>query len=181
MPDQVKHTERTMLDALHQRYNQKNGDSRRYAVIEHPCETGYFGRIADALVMDCWPSGGNEFHGFEIKVSRSDWLHELKDPLKAEAFKKYMDRWWLVTPTKDIVKPGELPPGWGHLTLSGTGWLRAAVPAPRLTPLEIPRRTLTYIMRATAATAARQTAIHPELYLGYYDTNYHKIKEAISV
>jgi len=32
--------------------------------------------------MDLWPSGGLEIHGHEVKVSRSDWLRELKEPEK---------------------------------------------------------------------------------------------------
>ena len=42
-------------------------------------------RWADALVMGVWPSRGYHLLGFEVKVSRSDWLHELHKPAKADA------------------------------------------------------------------------------------------------
>ena len=40
-------------------------------------------RSADAIAMGLWPSRGLYLQGFEIKVSRSDWLSELKNPAKA--------------------------------------------------------------------------------------------------
>ena len=53
-------------------------------------------RTADAMALGLWPSRGNYLHGFELKVSRSDWLNELKDPAKAEAIAKYCDMFSLV-------------------------------------------------------------------------------------
>src|SRR4051812_18306594 len=41
-------------------------------------------RSADAIAMSVWPSRGLELHGFEVKVSRGDWLRELREPAKAE-------------------------------------------------------------------------------------------------
>lgn len=85
---------------------------------------------ADALAMNLFPSRGLRLHGFEIKVSRSDWLGELKKPHKSDAIQRYCDHWWIVTPA-DIVKDGELPPTWGHLVLKGNG-LNCVVKAPQL-------------------------------------------------
>jgi hypothetical protein len=92
--------------------------------------TGGATRSADALAMNLFPSRGLRLHGFEIKVSRSDWLHELKQPHKSEAIQRFCDHWWIVTPA-DIVKDGELPPTWGHLILKGNG-LNCAAKAPDL-------------------------------------------------
>ena len=170
-----KFTERDMLDYLHQRYSQVNpGNGPRYACAEHVKNAAgfYAQRCADFIAIDCWPGGdssGIELHGHEVKVSRSDWLHELKDPSKADAFKRYMDRWWLVVPDAKIVKPDELPDGWGLLTLSKftvPGWgkhptrtgfkLRAKTQAQRLTPEPLPREMLATLMRSTAKTAKRR-------------------------
>lgn len=74
------------------------------------------GRHADAVAMNLWPSRGLAIHGFEFKVSRGDWLRELKQPEKAEAVAQYCDHWWIVT-TEGIVKEGELPPTWGLIEL----------------------------------------------------------------
>ena len=95
-------------------------------------------RRCDALAMNLWPSRGLELHGFEIKVSRADFLRELKDPEKAEKIAKYCDRWWLVVASADIVQEGELPPAWGLLIARGES-LRLKKEAPRLSPIEIPR------------------------------------------
>lgn len=78
-------------------------------------------RTADALSMGLWPSRGLHLHGFEIKVSRSDWAHELKQPGKAEEIARYCHFWWLAVPDAAIVKDGELPMPWGLLECkSGT-------------------------------------------------------------
>ena len=76
--------------------------------------TGFDGhRTADAIAVSLYRSRGKAIWGFEMKVSRSDWLHELKQPEKAESIMRYCDYWALVVPNKDIVKPGELPATWG--------------------------------------------------------------------
>lgn len=88
---------------------------------------GMASRRADAMAMSLWHSRGIELHGFELKISRSDWLRERKDPAKADALAVYCDRWWLVT-APGIVKPDELPAPWGHyevVEVPGTGNERA--------------------------------------------------------
>lgn len=81
-------------------------------------------RTADAIAMSLWPSRGLVLHGFEIKVTRTDWHKELHNPAKAEMIAQFCDFWWLVVGDKDIVKPGELPDAWGLLSPYGKG-LRA--------------------------------------------------------
>lgn len=91
-------------------------------------------------------------HGFEIKVSRSDWLTELRDPTKADAWRRYCDQWWLVAP-RDVVR-GDLPEGWGHLAPAGAS-LRIVTHAPLLTPEPMPVHTRAQFLRAVQKTAAR--------------------------
>lgn len=94
--------------------------------------TGYKANSAvDALALSLWPSRGIELHGHEIKVSRSDWLRELKDVRKSQPIQRYCDRWWLVVGDPDIVQPGELPPTWGLMVVRG-GRLVAVKEAPKL-------------------------------------------------
>ncbi|MDR1267937.1 MAG: hypothetical protein LBK82_00285 [Planctomycetaceae bacterium] len=52
--------------------------------------------------------------GFEVKVNRADWLQELKQSEKAETMKQYCNEWILVAP-EDVVKPFEIPKGWGWM------------------------------------------------------------------
>ena len=107
-------------------------------------------RTADALAMSLWPSRGLELHGFEIKVSRGDWLRELKEPAKADAVARFCDRWWIVVPTRDIVKPAELPRGWGLLATSGES-LRAVVEAGIIECEPLTRQFLAAVLRVAAA------------------------------
>ena len=100
---------------------------RRYLIGE---EVGHKDRWADMIVQDTW-AGGRYYgdpdkpynayprHGFEVKVSRSDWLNELRDPSKAEAFRPYCHFWSLVIADKSMVREGELPEGWGLLVPRG--------------------------------------------------------------
>jgi hypothetical protein len=120
----------------------------RYALLEEVANsTGGGDRYCDVILMELWKSDGHRWHGFEIKASRADWLNELKDPSKADAFKRYMDRWWLVVGDASIVKEGELPPGWGLLVPTVSRTLRIArQPAP-LTPEPWPRAFMAAIVR----------------------------------
>lgn len=163
-PEQVKHTERSMLDLIHARYSKVNpGNGPRYVVAEHVRNQCGFGgwwgtgplRTVDALVVDLWPSSGHLIHGFEVKVSRSDWLTELKDPDKAEAFRPYCDHWWLVVPDAAIVRD-DLPGGWGLLALTASGSLRARVRAPRLDRKPMPFEMHAAWLRAAVKTARNQ-------------------------
>ncbi len=107
--------------------------------------TGGGTRYADAIAVNLWNSRGHAIHGFEIKVSRSDWLRELKKPEKAEPLYRYCDHWWVVAP-KGIVKDGELPPTWGLLELRETSLVQI-VAAPRLEATPITRVFFASLMR----------------------------------
>lgn len=110
-------------------------------------------RTADALAISLWPSRGLRLHGFEIKCSRSDWLTELKDPSKAEAFSVYCDHWWVVT-SPGIVQGGELPPTWGLLERQGSR-LVCITEAPKLEPQPLPRTMLAAMCKRLVETENR--------------------------
>lgn len=110
-------------------------------------------RHADALVMSLWPSRGLEVLGFEFKSSRSDWIKERDDPAKAEAVMQYCDRWYLAVSDEAVIKPGELPPTWGFVTLSG-GTLVTRVEAPLLNAKPWPREFLAAVMRCISDPVA---------------------------
>lgn len=104
-------------------------------------------RHADAVAMSIWPSRGYVIHGFEIKVSRSDFMAEMKDPSKADAVGKFCDFWWLVVP-KGLVKPEELPETWGLMELTGTN-LRVVKQAPKAVTVVIDRGFAAAMLRRT--------------------------------
>lgn len=116
---------------LHKRFA-----SPEWALMEEVApKTGGGTGYADAVAVNLWPSRGHAIHGFEIKISRSDWLRELKQPAKAESIHQYCDHWWIVAP-KGVVKDGELPPIWG-LMEARDATLPIIVNAPRLDPKPI--------------------------------------------
>jgi hypothetical protein len=115
-------------------------------------------RWADAVAMGIWPSRGLELHGFELKVSRSDWTKELANPAKAEAVCRFCDRWWVVVGDAAIVKPGELPPTWGLMVPKGSG-LGVVTDAPKLEPVPITRLFLAALMRRVHEQKADTTEV----------------------
>jgi hypothetical protein len=149
-------TERDVLDLLNDRYLRLTpGNGVRYVTAEHVRSHAGFDarRTADMIVQDMWPSSGLALIGHEVKVSRGDWLTELKAPEKAEEFRRYMHRWWLVVSDPRIVRD-DLPDGWGLMAVT-RGGLRVVKQAPRLTPEPIPRTMQVALLRAATATASR--------------------------
>jgi hypothetical protein len=108
-------------------------------------------RTADAMAFGLWPSRGLELHGFEVKVSRSDWMREKKNPAKAETMAAFTDKWWLVVSDADIVRDGELPPSWGLLVPRGRG-LFAKVEATKLEAKPFTRQFTAALMRKLSET-----------------------------
>jgi len=102
-------------------------------------------RTADAIAMSLWPSRGLGITGFEIKIYRSDWLAELKNPAKAEEIAAYCDFWYIAAP-KGIIAEGELPENWGHLEPFGQT-MRVKKEAKRMTSIEPDRLFLAAILR----------------------------------
>lgn len=119
-------------------------------------------RTADALAMSLWPSRGLELHGYEFKVSRSDWQAELKAPAKAEAIAQYCDRWWLVVGHDAVVRAGELPANWGLLVLRGSR-LQCETEAPKLDPKPLDRLILAAICRAASQHMIPRGSIQTEV------------------
>jgi hypothetical protein len=90
------------------------------------------GHQVDAVIVRAWAEA--VIHAVEIKASRSDWLRELGQPVKAEAALPYIDYFWLATSGPDVAKLEEVPEHWGLLVLQRNGQLRAARTAPVLKP-----------------------------------------------
>lgn len=132
-----------LFDLLRLRY-----PSQAYALFrEVQSATAYQGRQrADAVAMGLWPSRGLDVIGFEFKMSRADWLRELKDPDKAEEIFQFCDRWYLVAGEPGVVKAGELPSTWGLLVVHG-GKLVEEVEAPKLDAKPMAREFVASVLR----------------------------------
>lgn len=121
--------------------------------------TGFHGtRSADVVSMGIWPSRGLQLIGFEVKVSRSDWLRELKDPAKSAAVQKFCDRWYVAVANDDIVKDGELPSTWGLLVLRGAKMVQK-VEAPTLKPEPLTRSFIASLLRCATENVVSKLAL----------------------
>ena len=76
----------------------------------------------DLFALNVWPSSGHERVAYEIKVSRSDWLRELKDQDKSLAARLLANRFVIAAPV-GLVKRSELPEGWGLVEVRDDGTL----------------------------------------------------------
>ena len=110
-PEKRYYSEGILYAMLERRFEQPN---REWALFPQVRSGAGFDakRTADAVAMNMWPSRGLEIHGFEIKVTRSDWQRELTMPEKMEETMTYCDRIWIIAP-EGIVEVNELPAGWG--------------------------------------------------------------------
>jgi hypothetical protein len=80
-------------------------------------------------------SRGSGIDGHELKATRADWLRELSDQAKADAWWPYCTRWWIVAPP-GVVRDGELPEGWGLMEPRPRGRrFRVRVPAAAKEPM----------------------------------------------
>ena len=104
-------------------------------------------RWADAVAVNCYPSRGLAVHGFEFKVSRGDWLRELRSPDKSVAVQRYCDFWWLVVDEAKIVANGELPDQWGLLVGDGKS-LKQIKQGPKLESQPMDRLFAASLLRA---------------------------------
>jgi len=131
--------------------------SGAYAVVEEVrSRTGYgrtSERYADALVCSCWPSRGLWIAGVEIKVSRSDWQREIREPEKSAEIQRWCSRWWVAAPV-GLVLDGELPVTWGLIEYDpesrAKDKLRVRTEAPELTPEPLSIGFVASLMRSVA-------------------------------
>lgn len=119
-------------------------------------------RTADAIAMSVWPSRGLHLYGFEVKVSRSDWLKELRSPEKADEICSFCDFWYVVVGDTHIVQAGDLPPTWGLIVPEGKK-LIIAKEAPKLEPKPIDAPLLASILRNVARSMIHRSSIADEI------------------
>lgn len=111
MSPTVTPTAKMMLDLL-RRHHIKPSDELPGGVFLTEVPAPHASRRADALYIGFTGSRGHHINVFEIKVTRADWLSELADPTKAEAWWNHCHNFIIVCP-RGVVKMGELPEGWG--------------------------------------------------------------------
>lgn len=135
--------------------------AQRYEAPEWHVETELTldNRRLDVVAFNMWGARQYRVAGFEIKISRGDWMRELAQFQKSEGWMEVVDTFWIVTPPK-LVRPDELPAGWGHLELCGSRLMtraHATQRAPqRVLPRELTARLISRVRDASANAARRR-------------------------
>lgn len=154
-PKPQQMTTAELLTALRAHYIKPVPASQRFQgqtdsdlLVEEVCAPGGT-RRCDLLRIGMWASRGHRIIVHELKVSRPDFLKELEDPAKAEAWWPYCHEFWIAAPA-NLIDPAELPDGWGLMVPPSDPRRRrfkvvkqAATKDPQVTPgllVEIARR-----------------------------------------
>lgn len=130
-----KITSKDIVAALSRHYIGADGLGEEHVLIaEARRGAGFTGNSnrCDLLAVGTWESRGLQLVGHEIKVSRADWVKELKQPDKAEWIWKHCHQWYLTvsSPHSKIVHAGELPATWGLIEIDPAGRVKIIERAP---------------------------------------------------
>jgi len=142
-----KWTEQDLFELIRAHYPES-----RYAVLSQVQSASGFNdgtSTADAVVMDCWPSGGLAMYGFEIKCSLADLKKEISNPYKAERFAQYCNYWYLVLAERKWMDKVAIPEDWGVMVPArgGKSLEQVKTPINREYPKDINRPLLASILR----------------------------------
>lgn len=125
---------------------------------EVPNGTGGASRTrADGIAMNMWPSRGLEVAGFEVKVDRTDWKNEKKNPEKAETIARFCDRWWLVVDDLAVIGDHDVPGVWGIYLVKG-GKVRVHREASELDAAPMSRAFVAALLRKGSEDTAEMRA-----------------------
>jgi hypothetical protein len=101
----------------------RHKDSGAVAIEELRTSSGMMGvseRYIDMWVIKPAAVNGCAATSYEIKISRSDFIRDMKQPLKHRAARLFSDQFFFVAPP-GIIKPEEIPDWAGLLEPRGTG------------------------------------------------------------
>ena len=141
-----------LTDMVVSKYGALNGAAnlgKYIPLTQVASSTGGATNIADIMILGAWHSSGNLLEGFEVKVSRADWLNEVKNPTKCLPSKQYCHKWWLVIADASMVKDGELPDDWGMMAVEN-GALKIIKKAPLLEPVPLAMDFVASLLRTDA-------------------------------
>ena len=139
-----KWTSDEVVNLLRERFN---GDE--YAVFEQVSNGtgGYSSSWIDVAVVGLWPSKGLTRSAFEVKVSRGDFLQELRNPNKNKWARDSFHSFWYVAPKGVIKDASELPENCGWMKVI-KGGLRIERQARRLDNVEMNEHLFSSLARA---------------------------------
>lgn len=119
LPPSARTITADLMARLERHYIRPGQDYAGGIFVPEVGENGAWGasRRCDAIYVGFTSTSGRMFVGHEVKATRADWLHELAQPGKADAWADQCHEWWIVT-IPGVVAPGELPEGWGLMVPS---------------------------------------------------------------
>lgn len=103
-------TSREIVDALKGKYRNPYNGHKWACFEEMRMGTGWGlgnDQRIDLWIMGMWSSNSGR-EAYEVKISRSDFLHEMKNPAKRRQALRVSNRFWFATPF-GLVKPEEIP------------------------------------------------------------------------
>lgn len=83
----------------------------------------------DALAIHLWPSAQYKREAYEVKLTRSDFLREIKQPQKRKLALLYSNTFYFLAP-QGLIKPAELPVECGLREVRPDGIVETTVWAP---------------------------------------------------
>lgn len=93
---------------------------------------GYsYDRTIDLFTFETWPSRGFNRIAYEVKISRSDFVREIRDPSKRAGFRKFANEFYFATPP-GLLSPGEIPSDTGLIEISETGRRKIIISSPHI-------------------------------------------------
>lgn len=106
----------------------------------------------DAFAFNTWPSKKHRRIAFEVKVSRGDFLSEIKDPSKRASAMLVSNQFFFVCPL-GLVKKEEIPEDCGLIEIKPTGGRKFTVKAPHREISDPPMRFISSLLRAASRKA----------------------------
>lgn len=104
----------------------------------------------DFFAVHTWPSESYNSIAYEVKVSRGDFMKEIKHPEKRVFAESMSNESYFVTP-RGLVKPEEVPDGWGLITpMNGARRLRITKQATRRHKVNWPMSFIMAMLRRAA-------------------------------
>lgn len=115
-------TEAELMTRVRERFPMRKGWATFSGIRNHrgfDPPKGQKTRTLDGMSVGVWQSLKGEVLGFECKSTRGDFLREIADPSKSDAFYPHCNRFWLVIGEPSVCSPDEVPMGWGLLVPRG--------------------------------------------------------------
>lgn len=113
----------------------------------------------DAWAMNLWPSRGFLAIAYEVKVTRADFLHELKRPGKRVAAMSLSNEFYFATPA-GLVSEYEIPEGCGLIEVHKrrasslqAPWTKIVLKAPRREREPLPETFVASLLRRSMREA----------------------------